>query len=501
MNEQNANNVRKDFKNCTADKSAEFILSIEKSGQFVRKSYIPINDSSHFERFNYSSGVDRISIVYDTKARMLSITAKQELMDSLAILYNDTSVSEKIDFPIINVSKVAPSVNTEKLTVSEPPKRLIISDKLKQRQSKFQNPVQLKSVSAAPVVQKPPKSQPQTSPLSLLQLQKPLKSPLQGRPQSVLRQSQPQTRLQKPVDNVSHAMPVIANTDFKSASPIESQTAELEYKNGFSVKNCKKEVFDSICKKACAIKGVTTKTSAASVGKPAELVTVEITDLQKQKVYLRYMPRKNSLSLQGRRSGLYTEIHGLLMNGNTDYNTAITSHIKSSGEEQRTSEVERRLKKSIPSAFDFLSEQSKIDLSMGLIDIYNKKTQLSDYSVLLVPPYRALERLIYDLQAAQGINVKMIGQGFEKRDDGSYCLKSGYRKKINSVIYNEVLSALYTEYFRERHSFTHSDNTNSLSVRVIRNIEDVKTKFNNLLMVIDYNGKKLKEIGFGIGNK
>ena len=68
--------------------------------------------------------------------------------------------------------------------------------------------------------------------------------------------------------------------------------------------------------------------------------------------------------------------------------------------------------------------------------------------MLLITPYRALEKLIYDLQQAEGINVKMIGQAYEKDDDGNYMLKKGYRKRIGSVVYAEVMAALYTDIIR-----------------------------------------------------
>jgi len=161
-------------------------------------------------------------------------------------------------------------------------------------------------------------------------------------------------------------------------------------------------------------------------------------------------------------------------------------------------DAQRRLKKLSPNAFDFLSEQAKTDFAIGIVDIFNDRTRLSDYSVLLVPPYRGLERLIFDLQTAQGIEVKMIGQGFEKDDLGNYRLKSGYRKKINSMVYNEVLSALYTEYFFERHNCTHSDNSSLDQTRAVKTLLAARTKFTSLLELIDYNCKKLKEIGFSL---
>ncbi|MCL2847535.1 MAG: hypothetical protein FWE13_02130 [Firmicutes bacterium] len=157
-----------------------------------------------------------------------------------------------------------------------------------------------------------------------------------------------------------------------------------------------------------------------------------------------------------------------------------------------------KLKKLIPNAFDYLSEQTKTDLANSLTDIYNNRLRLTDYSVLLVPSYRALERLIFDLQSSKGISTKMIGQAYEKNEKGEYRLKSGYIKKINSIVYNEVMSALYTEYFIQRHAVTHSDNLDQTSGRVVRNITDAQKTFTNLLDIINYNCKKLQEIGFSV---
>ena len=145
----------------------------------------------------------------------------------------------------------------------------------------------------------------------------------------------------------------------------------------------------------------------------------------------------------------------------------------------------------------FLSEQSKIDLAIGIIDINNSAVVLSDYSTLLIPCFRGLERLIFDLQHAQGIVVKMIGQAYEK-EDGSYVLKSGYRKKIPSVIYAEVMASLYTEYFKYRNFYSHSDGGFDNVSRVISDKQQVLDIFNHIMDVINYNGKKLQEIRFRI---
>lgn len=166
-------------------------------------------------------------------------------------------------------------------------------------------------------------------------------------------------------------------------------------------------------------------------------------------------------------------------------------------QEKVSASVMRKLRKLLPDAFDLLGEQSKTDLGIGMTDIGNENVKLSDYSVLLVPPYRGLERFIYDLQQAREITVKMIGQAYEKNDSGRHVLKQCYRKK-NGIVYSEVMSALYVEYFEKRNFYAHSDNSLSGASRVINDKAAAKKIFNGLCEIINYNAKKLKETGFAI---
>ncbi|MDR2201283.1 MAG: hypothetical protein LBP26_00735 [Clostridiales bacterium] len=275
-----------------------------------------------------------------------------------------------------------------------------------------------------------------------------------------------------------------------------------EYKNGLSIKNCPQERFDDFLKQIKTFSGVTVKLAAVdNKGTDKELHAYKITDAEGEKVYARYMPQKKSLQLQGRFSKLSSDVQAAAFKG-SDYKTAVSSYIKQDSEhspDSSASNIERKLKKLIPAAFEYLSEQSKKDFTFALIDINNEQTRLSDYSGLLVSPYRGLERLIYDLQVAQDIKVKMIGQAYEKRDNGQYCLKSGYRKKIGSIIYNEVMSALYQEYFEKRNFYLHSDNSvEAFSPRIIGDKAEAKKIFDGLLEIINYNCAKLREIRFGV---
>lgn len=161
----------------------------------------------------------------------------------------------------------------------------------------------------------------------------------------------------------------------------------------------------------------------------------------------------------------------------------------------------KRLYRRIPTAFAFLSDQSRADFAGGMHDFSQSNLNISDYSGLLVQPFRALEKFIFDLQRAEGIQVKMIGQAYDKDDRGNYILKRGYQQRIGSVVYAEVMVALYTEYFLQRNFFAHSDNTDGKATRSISDRASANRIFEHLLDVVEYNARKLREIGFSIEPK
>ncbi|MCH5163293.1 MAG: type II toxin-antitoxin system RnlA family toxin [Clostridiales bacterium] len=273
----------------------------------------------------------------------------------------------------------------------------------------------------------------------------------------------------------------------------------LEYKNGYSVKNFPEEKLNAMLKRLKS-DGYTVKNDGTEfAGTSQEVKMFIVSDASGAKVYLRYATKKMTLQLQGRKTNIFGEIQAQVSR-ESDYSSALENYIESSDATSKTkvSDVDNKLKKRLPTAYGFLSEQSRIDFSYGLHDFSQDNLTLSDYSGLLVPPYRGLERFVFDLQRAEGIKVKMIGQAYDKDDSGKYVLKKGYRQRIGSVVYCEVMVALYTEYFSQRNFYLHSDNTDDSKSRGMPDRNVAKNVFENLLNVVEYNAKKLKEIGFSI---
>lgn len=275
---------------------------------------------------------------------------------------------------------------------------------------------------------------------------------------------------------------------------------ETESKKGYILRNFTAEKLNALLKR---LKNAdyTVKPDATENANTPQEIKPYIVSKGNDTVKLRFATTKDAVQLLGERSETYAEVQSLLV-CDSDYLSAIEGYIKSSDQNGvrrgNVSDVQNKLKRRLPVAFDYLSEQSRIELSYGIHDFSKNNLGLSDYSVLLIPPYRGLEQFIFDLQRLENIKVKLIGQAYDKTQSGAYTLKYGYAKRIDSVIFNEVMVALYTEYFSRRNFITHSDNSDEGKSRAILDRAVAKGIFENLLDVIEYNAKKLKEIGYVI---
>lgn len=444
--------IRLDHK-CEQITAERFLSTVGTWPDCVLKDFQPVSDKCHIIRYKYLLRKEKVAIVYDTKAHLLSVTATPEIVRQCKELLAHDSASPTQDVaakgnpPAGSPKPQQPSKQTG--APKEKPKQTTRQEKPKQTTSEKPN-------QATPKQAPPEKSKPQ--------------------PKAVAAQS-----VSKKNDRRSEKKP--------TAAP------QAEEGQDYTVKKFGQEQFDRVLKGIKRLRGVTYRLEGVVESGDATVKTYVIKNNDGQKVKLRYMPVKKILQLQGKRSNLYGEVQAVIA-GDTDFKSAVTPHIELN-KNFRTGEVQKMLKKRLPDALEFLSEQSKIDLTIGLLDIYNNEIKLTDYSSLLTPPYRGLEKFISDLQKAQGIEVKMIGQAFDKTD-GKYVLKGGYQRRIRSVVYAEVLAALYTEYFARRNFYLHSDNSEESSPRMIADKNEARTIFDRLLDTINYNSKKLKEIGFSL---
>ena len=387
---------------------SSMMIMMEGAG-FERIKFMPTSEVSHLERYQYALGLDKVTLVYDTVAKILTVDAKKSIIDSL--------------------KQFAPQPS---LPVNYKPKEIVATTTKK---------------AAIPVlVKKEPDK----------------KNPLQN--------SKPKPPDVQPVV----IKPVAAPQVEKDASEPAKETAK-ESNNAatLSIAKFTKTRLEWCIKTIKEMSGVTIKTNEETADFADRIYQLKCDN---SKVTLQYS-KKQTVTIQGKDCKFFDDIKSIIS----------------------TESDLRQMKKVLPIGYRYLSEPSRIDLSNGMNDL-SGCVRLSDYSVLLIAPYRALEKLIYDLQQAEKINVKMIGQAYEKDEAGKYALKKGYIKRIGSIVYSEVMSALYTEYFAIRNFYTHSDNSSESQSRSISNKTEAQNILNNLLSVIEYNCKKLSEIGFNIEN-
>ncbi len=510
--------LRNNYNKCSEQTFKQFIDLLNKSGSFVLRSHRPADKSVLQDRYTFTSRGRRISLVYETKAQTLVVTAPSDIMNEVVAVLPAEATSEHKREKQLSPEPDKPKANNEKPKSPDKPKasgekskgnndKTKNSDKPKANNEKAKavekpnTPDKPKANNEKPkAVEKPntpekPKAnndKPKTNNEKAKAVDKPKgsneKTKTSDKPKAVDKPkgSNEKTKTSdKPKVNNDKA-----KTTGRRGKEQKAQGEKGKPSGGvFKVDKIDAERCKELLKKIKANKSMRYKTSVDDVdGSKTYAITSG-----GNKAIIRYSG--GSMQLSGAPSDLYSELQ-LMLSGLSDYKTAIDTHIKYVGEEKRSSAIERQLKKKLPAAFEFLSEQSKIDLAIGIIDINNSAVVLSDYSTLLIPCFRGLERLIFDLQHAQNISVKMIGQAYEK-EDGVYVLKAGYRRKIPSVVYAEVMAALYGEYVARRNFYAHSDNSGNVS-RVISDKSVVLGIFNHIMDVINYNGKKLQEIGFRI---
>jgi len=277
-------------------------------------------------------------------------------------------------------------------------------------------------------------------------------------------------------------------------SVVETEKAEELPKSDFTLKKYTAERFDSVLDEIKALK-IKVKQKQARGKNNGEMVRIYELSEGLKKLTVCFMADKGILQIQGKPCDFLSKIQTVFSESG-DFKSAIGAHIEQKQTQNKASDVERQLKKYLPTGILYLSPQAKIDFSIGVIDLLVSDATLSDYSSLLIPPYRGLEMLIFDLQKAQGIKVKMIGQAFEKTPSGEYTLKASYRRRIGSVIFNEVMTALYVEYNSTRNFYVHS--SLGQQTKVISDRNQARAIYERMLAVVEYNAKKLKEIHFSI---
>lgn len=483
---------RKDYKNVDRAAVGDFVAALSKKG-YEQVSHIPPTEKSHFERFGLVKNARRVVIVFDVKAKMVSITAFGDQFKEICSEFeksrsyaknNKTALSPDDD----SAAKAVPGQEKKQLKISygdnnkpyagdkngAAQKSASTGDMANQDARTANTAVKAQNNRKVPTKKS---GAPQKN-------QNAAKSDNQITPERSERRANipPKQADTKPENRTENRQKADARTP--SARPEQC-------KNDFALKKYTAERFDAAIS---SLKDNKIKLKLKSnQGSGASRVDIYEVSSGKSKLTVCYMPEKKILQIQGKATDFSRKVQ-TLFSESVDYKSAVKAHIEQKQTDERAATVEKRLKKYLPVGCMYLSPQAKIDFSIGIVDLLSGNIVLSDYSSLLIPPYRGLEKLIFDLEQSQGIKVKMIGQAYEKNDDGEYCLKAVYRRRIGSVVFAEVMAALYTEYNSTRNFYVHS--AAGTQTKVINDKNQAIAIYEKMLSVVEYNAKKLREIGF-----
>ncbi len=430
-------NLRYNISPCSADETQAFISRI--GAEYFLRSAVMADEKSHYDRYSYVRNESRVAVVYDTRAQVVSITAPEAYSEELLGVFGT-------DGKTVKRSTVPAQSGAQAQNQSRPTAEQRFAAP---RNGGFNRSISVDTENG--VRAKIFVDSKKTTDRALTQ-QKPAP------------QAKPQSDRNLPRTTVRPTPPIAVK---KAAPPIAHSTV-------------------------ISAKSKLTADGAAGVRKPHATISFGDEDDVK---------RGGCSTLARSGTGLYAELSAKSAGrgGNTANNTEHGKKQNVQVPKQKPapkSDPNAQLRRWLPTACDFLPEQARNDFSNGIHDFYQAKLQPKDYSGTLMLPYRGLEGFVVALQRAKGIKVKMIGQAFDKDDAGNYILKRCYTQRINSVIFDEVMVALYTEYFKMRNFIVHTDNAEGSASRSISDREVAKGIFDNILRVVEYNAKKLKEISF-----
>ena len=483
---------RKDYKNVDRAAVGDFVAALSKKG-YEQVSHIPPTEKSHFERFGLVKNARRVVIVFDVKAKMVSITAFGDQFKEICSEFeksrsyaknNKTALSPDDD----SAAKAVPGQEKKQLKIS-------YGDNNKPYAGDKNGAAQ-KSASTGDMA-----NQDARTANTAVKAQNNRKVPTKksGAPQKNQNAAKSDNKIMpERSERRANIPPKQADTkpenrtENRQKADARTPSAKPEQcKNDFALKKYTAERFDAAIS---SLKDNKIKLKLKSnQGSGASRVDIYEVSSGKSKLTVCYMPEKKILQIQGKATDFSRKVQ-TLFSESVDYKSAVKAHIEQKQTDERAATVEKRLKKYLPVGCMYLSPQAKIDFSIGIVDLLSGNIVLSDYSSLLIPPYRGLEKLIFDLEQSQGIKVKMIGQAYEKNDDGEYCLKAVYRRRIGSVVFAEVMAALYTEYNSTRNFYVHS--AAGTQTKVINDKNQAIAIYEKMLSVVEYNAKKLREIGF-----
>lgn len=443
---------RKEYKNFTYER---YMSLSDKSLQlgFKKITHTPYSEKSHFDKTGLLYDNKKVVLVYDVKAKMLTITAQEKAIKHLSTLIDSKKeevkkADKKADFK----QEQAPKQNKKEKKGKEKKKDLLLDLGLKKdkKDKKKQSEKQEK-------VNKAKEQAKQSKKKDKKKLAK-----------------------EKAYQNSS-----AQNKAFEKPISIDKKIVE-EQKGRNGIYSVIKDYYPlSFARAMHKIRNdeqvkINTLRSNQSKSGVENRYHVIVGDKQCE---ISYLQDEGTLDISGECTDLVKD--KFLQEGGVE--------VYASHSQAKEDDYVIVLKSKMPSALSFLSVEQKNDLASGMREL-EKAVDHYEYSMFLLSPFKGLENFIFDLLKTKNITVKKIGQAFDKNDKGAYVLKDAYKNKCG-IVYGEVMASLYEEYFALHNHYAHAD------IKGLHNIgskKDAIAVVNRIYKNIEYNCKKLTEINFKI---
>ncbi len=454
---------RKEYKNFTFER---YLTLSEKASQlgFKKVTHTPHSEKSHFDKTGFLYDNKKVVLVYDVKANMLTVTAQENAIKKLSTLIDNKKGQDKP-----NEQKNKPEKSSKgNQNKAKDTKKNLFSELFakKDKKASLNNEKELKKNS---VDKKAKKENP--------------KEQLKKEKQKIKDQQKEQAKQKEQVKQ-KNKQAEIKEKVLPSIQPVEQVEIEpMKGRNGIYsvIVDCYPLSFAKAMHKIRNDEEVKINTLRASKSNSEYNYVVIVGDKQCE---IFYKQDEGTLDISGEATSKIKDI--FLMFGGKEKYASTTDAVK-------LDDYVVVLKNKMPSALAFLSSQEKNDLASGLREL-EKAVDHYEYSMFLLSPFKGLENFIFDLLKSKNITVKMIGQAYEKSENGAYVLKESYQNRCG-VVYSEVMAALYEEYFATRNFYAHADVNGSHN---IGSKKDAIAVVNKIYKTIEYNCKKLTEINFRI---
>lgn len=102
-----------EYKNCSRERATLFANLIVEKGVAKRVTFTEATEKSHLDRYGFVASNRKVSVVYDLKAKLLSVTASEEVASKLKSLF-DATAEKSVKMETVEQKKSQKAVEPKK---------------------------------------------------------------------------------------------------------------------------------------------------------------------------------------------------------------------------------------------------------------------------------------------------------------------------------------------------------------------------------------------------